>query len=89
MRREYRKLYETYNRPCNPYFRDMLIKSYTYKGPVLEWYMRVKIRLEKCYTLFDRIVPREGTVVDLGCGYGPLSYMLAMLSDRLLPWPLC
>ena len=82
MRREYRKLYETYNRPCNPYFRDMLIKSYTYKGPVLEWYMRVKIRLEKCYTLFDRIVPREGTVVDLGCGYGPLSYMLAMLSDR-------
>ena len=25
---------------------------------------------------------REGTVVDLGCGYGPLSYMLTMLSDR-------
>lgn len=82
MRGEYRKLYETYNRPCNPYFRDMLIKSYTYKGPVLEWYMRVKVRLERCYELFDRIVPREATVVDLGCGYGPLSYMLSMLSDR-------
>ena len=82
MRREYLGLYETYNRPCNPYFRDMLIKSYTYKGPVLEWYMRVKVRLERSYELFDRIVPREGTVVDLGCGYGPLSYMLAMLSDR-------
>lgn len=82
MRGEYRKLYERYNRPCNPYFRDMLIKSYTYKGPVLEWYMRIKIRLERCYELFNRIVPREGTVVDLGCGYGPLSYMLAMLSDR-------
>lgn len=82
MREEYRKLYETYNRPYNPYFRDMLIKSYTYKGPVLEWYMRVKVRLERCYELFDRLVPREATVVDLGCGYGPLSYMLAMLSDR-------
>lgn len=54
MRREYLGLYETYNRPCNPYFRDMLIKSYTYKGPVLEWYMRVKVRLERSYELFDR-----------------------------------
>lgn len=82
MRAEYRRLYETYNRPSNPYFRDMLIKSYTYKGPVLEWYMRVKVRLERGYELFDRVVPREATVVDLGCGYAPLSYMLAMLSDR-------
>lgn len=71
MRREYLGLYETYNRPCNPYFRDMLIKSYTYKGPVLEWYMRVKVRLERSYELFDRIVPRDAAVVDLGCGYGP------------------
>ena len=82
MRREYLGLYETYNRPCNPYFRDMLIKSYTYKGPVLEWYMRVKVRLERSYELFDRIVPRDAAVVDLGCGYGPLSYMLAMLCER-------
>ncbi len=44
--------------------------------------MRVKIRLERSYELFDRIVPRDAAVVDLGCGYGPLSYMLAMLSDR-------
>ncbi len=71
MRREYRKLYETYNRPCNPYFRDMLIKSYTYKGPVLEWYMRVKVRLEKCYTLFDRIVPRDADGRRPRLRYGP------------------
>ena len=32
--------------------------------------------------LFDRIVPRDAAVVDLGCGYGPLSYMLAMLCER-------
>jgi 1-acyl-sn-glycerol-3-phosphate acyltransferase len=81
-RREYDRVYEEYNRARNPYFFDALIKNYTYKGPVLEWYMRVKVRMERNYDLFDRIVPREGEVVDIGCGYGPLSLMLAMLSDK-------
>ena len=29
------------------YFREKLIYNYLYKGPVLEWYMRIKTRLEK------------------------------------------
>ena len=81
-RREYDAVYETYNRTCNPYFFDALIKSYTYKGPVLEWYMRIKVRMEKSYDFFDRLVPRDASVVDIGCGYGALGYMLAMLSDK-------
>ncbi len=81
-RREYDAVYEEYNRTCNPYFYDALIKSYTYKGPVLEWYMRVKVGMEKSYDFFDRLVPREGSVVDIGCGYGALCYMLSMLSER-------
>ncbi len=80
--REYGKVYEEYNRTCNPYFYDALIKNYTYKGPVLEWYMRVKVRMEKSYDLFDRTVPRDASVVDIGCGYGALAFMLTMLSDR-------
>ncbi len=71
--REYGKVYEEYNRTCNPYFYDALIKNYTYKGPVLEWYMRVKVRMEKSYDLFDRTVPRDASVVDIGCGYGALA----------------
>jgi 1-acyl-sn-glycerol-3-phosphate acyltransferase len=81
-RREYSVVYDEYNRTCNPWFFDALMKSYTYKGPVLEWYMRVKVRMERGYDLFDRTVPRDASVVDIGCGYGALAYMLTMLSGR-------
>lgn len=79
---EYHKLYEEFNRASNPYFRDAIIKNYIYKGPVLEWYMRVKLRMERWYDTYDRLLPRNGHIVDLGCGYGAMSYMLAMLSDQ-------
>jgi 1-acyl-sn-glycerol-3-phosphate acyltransferase len=81
-RTQYDVVYETYNRASNPYFYDALIKNYTYKGPVTEWYMRIKVRMERSYDLFDRIVPRSASVVDIGCGYGSLACMLAMLSDK-------
>ncbi|MGL5979682.1 MAG: 1-acyl-sn-glycerol-3-phosphate acyltransferase [Phocaeicola sp.] len=81
-RNEYQLLYEEYNRSSNPYFRGAIIQNYIYKGPVLEWYMRVKLALEGWYDLYDRLLPRSGTLVDLGCGYGAMSYMLSMLSDQ-------
>ncbi|MDR1671575.1 MAG: 1-acyl-sn-glycerol-3-phosphate acyltransferase, partial [Alistipes sp.] len=81
-RTQYESVYEEFNRASNPWFYDALVKSYTYKGPVLEWYMRVKVRMERSYDLFDRIVPRDAAVVDIGCGYGPLAFMLALLSGR-------
>ena len=81
-RNEYEKLYERFNAPDNAYFYDALIKNYTYKGPVLEWYMRVKVRMERNYALFHRLVPRAASVVDVGCGYGPLAFMLSMLSEK-------
>lgn len=62
------------------YYRDRLIKSFIYKGPVLEWYLRVKLRLEKNYEQFHEIIPRNGQITDIGCGYGFLCYMLAFLS---------
>lgn len=58
------------------YFREQLIRSYTYKGPVLEWYTRIKTKLENNYELFHGILPRSGRVYDLGCGYGYASYLL-------------
>ncbi len=81
-REEYDKLYEEFNRVRNPYFKDALIKNYIFKGPVLEWYMRIKLRMENYYDHYDRLLPRSGFIVDLGCGYGALSYMLMMLSDK-------
>jgi len=58
------------------YFREQLIYNYIYKGPVLEWYMKVKTSLEKNYEPFHELLPREGKMLDIGCGYGFMSYML-------------
>lgn len=77
---ELERLDGLYGRTSNPWFRDALIKNYLYKGPVLEWYMRVKCRLDGYYDLWDRLVPRDASVVDVGCGYGQLSIMLGLLS---------
>jgi 1-acyl-sn-glycerol-3-phosphate acyltransferase len=64
------------------YYRNRLIANYLYKGPVLEWYMRIKLRLERNYQLFHRLLPVRGKIVDLGCGYGFLCYMLQFLSPE-------
>ncbi len=58
------------------WFREQLKYNYIYKGPVLEWYMRIKTKLEENYSLFDKLVPQKGNVLDIGCGYGFMSMML-------------
>lgn len=65
--------------PQNPYFYHKLITNYIYKGPVEEWYMRIKVKIEKNYAFFNELIPRTASVTDIGCGYGPLLYMLSML----------
>lgn len=59
------------------YHRERLLANYLYKGPVLEWYMRIKTGMEKNYRLFDQLVPRDARVLDIGCGYGFMSYLLS------------
>jgi uncharacterized protein len=58
------------------YYRKKLVLNYIFKGPVLEWYLRIKIRIEKYYQPYIELMPREGEILDLGCGYGFMSYML-------------
>jgi 1-acyl-sn-glycerol-3-phosphate acyltransferase len=74
MRQQYAAVKETNETPT--YFKERLDRSYTYKGPLLEWYCRIKIRLEGYYEQFHQLLPREGRFYDLGCGYGFMSYML-------------
>jgi 1-acyl-sn-glycerol-3-phosphate acyltransferase len=64
------------------YYREQLIYNYLYKGPVLEWYMRIKTRLEKNYDSYNELVPPEGKVLDIGCGYGFMGYMLNFVSPQ-------
>ncbi|MDR0694078.1 MAG: 1-acyl-sn-glycerol-3-phosphate acyltransferase, partial [Prevotellaceae bacterium] len=81
-KKEHAAFAEETDRAGNPYYRYKLMKNYLYKGPVLEWYLRIKAAMEKNYTLFEQLVPAKATVTDIGCGYGFLSCMLAFRSDE-------
>lgn len=83
---EYAKVCEQYtNAQKNPYFYNMLVKNYIYKGPIEEWYVRIKVKMEKNYQRFHTLIPQQASITNLGCGYGTLDYMLAMLSpDRTI-----
>ncbi len=79
-RDEYDKLKEEAETPS--YLAGFITKNYIYKGPVLEWYTKIKIRLESDYRLFDKIIPKQALVTDLGCGYGYLDFMLSLRSEK-------
>lgn len=79
-RDEFEKLRAEIEQPS--YFREKLFYNYLYKGPVLEWYMKVKVRLEKDYRIFHKLVPLKGRILDAGCGYGFMSYMLYFTSSK-------
>lgn len=64
------------------FYKRILISQYIYKGPVLEWYMRIKLKLENYYSDFHKLLPRSGNILDIGCGYGFMTYMLHFLSDK-------
>jgi 1-acyl-sn-glycerol-3-phosphate acyltransferase len=81
-RDEYSKLRRMNETP--DYFADYVRKNYLYKGPVLEWYTFVKLKLEDNYRIFDEIIPRNCKITDLGCGYGYLDYMLNLVSEERL-----
>jgi len=67
----------------NPnYFINELKSNFIYKGPVLEWYLKIKLRLEKNYIQFDKLVPKSGLIIDAGCGYGFMSYILGYTSQE-------
>ncbi|MDR1056607.1 MAG: MMPL family transporter [Prevotellaceae bacterium] len=82
MRSEYSKLYNEYSSPDNKYFYNALIKNYIYKGPVEEWYARIKVSMEGNYCIFNELIPRNAYITDIGCSYGMLDYMLVMLSPE-------
>ena len=79
-RQEFEQLKKEIEQP--KYFREKLIYNYLYKGPLLEWYMRIKTRLENNYQPFHELVPMQGKILDIGCGYGFMPYMLSFTSSQ-------
>lgn len=79
-RKEYAMVREEYETP--EYYTDYVRKNYLYKGPVLEWYTKIKLKLEDNYHVFNNLIPRKCTITDLGCGYGYLDYLLNLVSEE-------
>ena len=75
--REFKAEYGT----CD-YYRRFLILNYVLKGPVLEWYLRVKMKLSANYAIFNKFIPSNGKILDIGCGYGFMSYMLNLTGEN-------
>jgi 1-acyl-sn-glycerol-3-phosphate acyltransferase len=59
------------------YWFSSIMRNYVLKGPVLEWYVRVKFGLErKNFETYDELIGGRKIIYDIGCGYGYLSYYL-------------
>ena len=79
-RQEFCQLKSEIEQPA--YFREKLIYNYLYKGPFVEWYMRIKTKLENNYLPFHKLVPQQGYILDIGCGYGFMAYMLYFTANN-------
>lgn len=54
-----------------------IFNNYIFKGPVIEWYIRVKWKLEsKNYDEYNNIIGDRIKILDVGCGYGYFSLFL-------------
>ena len=63
------------------YWRKYVLSQYIYKGPIVEWYAKIKTRMEDNYQMFDNLIPKDAKLVDIGCGYGFLPHYLALTSE--------
>lgn len=77
---EYGQFKELHGTPS--YYRRSVRLNYLFKGPVLEWYIRIKMKLEQDFRLYHELLPKSGTILDLGCGYGYVTYMLMLTGEN-------
>jgi 1-acyl-sn-glycerol-3-phosphate acyltransferase len=72
----------TKERENTNYLYGIIRSNIDYKGPIVEWYYKIKWRLEKNnYAYYDSLIPSNARVYDLGCGYGFLSCFLHLKSE--------
>jgi len=77
---EYKQLSIAIEKPA--YFKEQLIYNYLYKGPLLEWKIKVKLWREKNYQLFHELLPVKGKILNIGCGNGVMVYLLHFASKE-------
>ena len=63
--------------------RKSVGRLYRYQGPYVEQFVFWKMKIDPVFKFLDEAVPREGTILDLGCGYGMAAHWLTQCSpDR-------
>lgn len=61
--------------------RRKVRRLYRGHGRFVEQFVRWKLKLDPMFAVLDRVVPRQGRVLDLGCGYGLAMQWLACFTD--------
>jgi len=74
MREEYKNI----NSNNFNFIYQQLSHKYIYKGPSLEWQARLIAKHYKTHKLIHNILPLNGRIYEAGCGYGFLTYILAL-----------
>lgn len=75
MRKEYAMLRKELEKSA--FLWPRIFYNFVFKGPVLEWYLKVKWSFEKKnFELYDELAGDRQKITDIGCGYGYLSYYL-------------
>jgi 1-acyl-sn-glycerol-3-phosphate acyltransferase len=62
--------------------RRKVRRLYRYQGKFVEQFVFWKLKLDPMFEVLDAVVPREGFILDLGCGYGLAAHWLACFTDR-------
>jgi len=57
--------------------RRKVARLYRYQGKWVEQFVYWKMRTDPLFGTLDEVVPRQGFVLDLGCGYGMVTHWLA------------
>ena len=57
--------------------RRKVERLYRYQGKFIEQFAHWKMKTDPMFESLDRVVPRQGFVLDLGCGYGLATHWLA------------
>jgi 1-acyl-sn-glycerol-3-phosphate acyltransferase len=62
--------------------RRKVERLYRYQGKFVEQYVHWKMKIDPMFGMLDNVVPRNGFVLDLGCGYGLATHWLARMTDQ-------
>jgi uncharacterized protein len=62
--------------------RRKVERLYRYQGAFTEKFVHLKMKLDPVFPWLDKVVPRAGFILDLGCGYGIATHWLAHATDQ-------